>query len=441
MITVHSNAVLRQGKDVIVLQYLQSTLLGRIYRRYLRRYPIVRTFALWTWKNLFPLGVQIYSKISFIKLNRALLIKLSEYSSEQKVIYPSQSAITPHPGAFPKTKSYLAHQWSTEFEFPPIFLTTIENCTVTGASNLASVEDGIICHDLFDFGHDYTSEELHGRFVINAKKSTLTRLSYNTPDNVIQNGAVFTDAVSINYAHFLTEVLPRVYLFSKENLKTDIPIIIDAGLHQNIMEALELVVGREIELIGLDKGEPMLVRSLHVVSPCGYVPFERRPGTEKLPGHSHGIFSPSALFAMREYIKTKVAELAPEPKRAKLFIRRNSGYRNVTNANEIEEMLVAKGFFVVEPEKLSFLEQVELFSRAEVVVGATGAAFANLIFCNPSAKIIIMIAIYAYMPYGYWQNMACAVGNRVVYVLGKGGDATLHSNFQINPTDVLNAIA
>ena len=67
----------------------------------------------------------------------------------------------------------------------------------------------------------------------------------------------------------------------------------------------------------------------------------------------------------------------------------------------------------------------------------------NLIFCKPMAKIIIMIPIYRHTSYWYWQNIACAVGNRVNYVLGKitrTAESRIHSDFQINPSDLLDAI-
>lgn len=425
------------------LQLLQSTMLGKLYRRHFRRHPLVRAIVLWTWKRLSPVGLLVYSKIIF-KFNHVPLIKLSQHSSDRRVIFLSQSVVTPKPDIFPKEKERNIPQPHSEYEFPAISITTIKNCAVTGASNFLDVDNHIICHDLFNFSHDYTSEELHGCFVINTKKLLITRLSSSGAKREIQHGVVFTDAISHNYAHFLTEVLPRIFLFSQEYPNNRASLIIDAALHPNLVGAIRLVVGEEVGLIALERGEQLLVNSLQVMSPCGYIPFERRPGSNALRDHSHGIFSPVALRSLRDYIKSKSPNLTQilKPKHSKLFIRRNSGYRNVSNAEEIEGMLVAKGFLVVEPEKLNFLEQFELFFTAKVVVGATGAALSNLIFCNSSAKIIILISDYKYMPYWYWQNMACASDNRVAYVLGECIDefAHLHSNYKINPSDVLNAI-
>ncbi|MDZ4142136.1 MAG: glycosyltransferase family 61 protein [Methylotenera sp.] len=427
----------QSGKGL--LSFLQNSSLGKVYRRYLKRYSLVRIFVLWVWTRLLPIALLIYGKYKFGSTH---LKKLSEYSLNRQVLFRSQLVQLRLPDVFPKNKG-IGLNLQTEFEFPEIYVSTINNCIVTGSSNFLNVDEGVICHDLFRSSHDYTSEELHSRFIINSKKSLITRVSAIKAQGKIQEGAVFTDAVSGNYAHFLTEVLPRIFIFSRGYQNTKIPLIIDYGLHPNLMEALRAVVEKNVDLIGLEVGETLLVKSLQVVSVCGYIPFERRAKTENLTDHSDGIFSSNVLCAMRDFIKSNILNTAGVVKHKKIFIKRNSDYRNANNAKDIEDMLIAEGFFVVEPEKLSFKEQVNLFSNAEVLVGVTGAAFANLIFCKPETKIIILISDYKNMIYGYWQNMASAVGNKVTYVIGECADVSsqLHSNFQIDLPDLLDAIS
>lgn len=432
---------------ISLLSFLQNSLLGRTYRRYLKRYALVHTFVVWIWRTFLPIGLLAFGRFKILHFKSLPLKKLSQYLTFRRVVFPSQLVKTPLIDVFPKKKIILSPQ--AEFEFPEVYITIINNCIVTGGSNLLNVDESIICHDLFRSSHDYTSEELHGRFIINSRKSLITRVSKIKVEDEIQEGAVFTDAVSGNYAHFLTEVLPRIFVFSKEHPNTKISLIIDCDLHQNLMQALEMVVGEKVDLIGLEMGCSLHVKSLHVVSTCGYIPFERRAKTSRaktnsLTDHSDGIFSPNALLSMRDLLKSKISTSTIGVVRHKrIFIKRNSHYRNANNAKEIEDMLVSKGFFVIEPEKFSFKEQVNLFSNAEVLVGVTGAAFANLIFCKPETKIIILISDYKNMIYGYWQNMASAVGNKVIYVIGQcdAVSSQLHSNFQIDLSDLLDAIS
>lgn len=63
-------------------------------------------------------------------------------------------------------------------------------------------------------------------------------------------------------------------------------------------------------------------------------------------------------------------------------------YRGLTNEDALIEAMQADGFFVVEPEYLSFAEQVSLFSQADVIVGLGGAGMFNTVFCKPDAKVV-----------------------------------------------------
>lgn len=435
-------------ENVTLHEYLKGSLLGKTYIRYFKHYPFINGFAIYAWERLIPIGFLVY--ITFSRLNiftenkykRISLKKISDHLLTRQVILPKQSVLMSIPDIFPK-KNNRTLNLKTKYEFPEIFITTFKNCTVTGASNFLNVDNSVICHDLIRSSHDYTSEELHGRFIINAKKSLVTILLNVEVSAEIENGVVFTDAVSGNYVHFLTEVLPRVFLFSKECPNSNAILVIDYGLHPNIMQALGMVIGKNINIIGLETGAQILVKSLQVVSPCGYIPFQRRVNTKHLTDHSDGVFSPTALSMMSEFIKKNVSNLVDASTLKKIFIKRNSKIRNLSNAEDVEHILVADGFAVIEPERLSFIEQVNIFSNAEVVIGATGAAFGNLIFCNSTTKIIILTSDYKNMIYGYWQSMANAVGNKVTYVIGGSADVNshLHSNFQINISDIKDAIA
>ncbi len=65
-----------------------------------------------------------------------------------------------------------------------------------------------------------------------------------------------------------------------------------------------------------------------------------------------------------------------------------AGRRVMTNESEVIDLLEGFGFEVVEPEKLSPLEQIKLFSSAKVIVGAGGSAMFNTVFCHPGTSLI-----------------------------------------------------
>ena len=55
---------------------------------------------------------------------------------------------------------------------------------------------------------------------------------------------------------------------------------------------------------------------------------------------------------------------------------------------ELRKRLVAMGFRVVEPGAMSVEAQIAAFHEADVVLGSSGAGFANAIYCRPGTVVI-----------------------------------------------------
>lgn len=108
------------------------------------------------------------------------------------------------------------------------------------------------------------------------------------------------------------------------------------------------------------------------------------------------------------------------PPAERIFVSRRSftqsvggRYRALINETELQEALAAKGFVSIEPELLSFEQQVKLFSRAKIVVGLAGAGMFNTVFCSPGTKVISIESTAAFthnharlfaalgLPYGF----------------------------------------
>lgn len=412
---------------------------GQFYTRHIKKYQIVRLVAPWFWRKLYFLYQMSWIYGKALKLP---LVPLSSISSAVATVPLTirETVANPMPEVYPATSRQYFQPHRNEYIAPPCSLVTLPDGLVTGATNLVLVKEAAVCHDLYDFAHDYTSEELNGRTYIWPQRSRIAWLMDTTPGAVLDQAACFTDACSRNYAHWITEVLSRIYLFCSRPDGQRIPLIVDAGLHPNQIESINYVAGRDREIIYLPANSTILAKRLFVTSVSGYVPFARR--NRRPCGHSHGSFCPAVLRSMRDHLITQINPRAVNHPR-RILIKRNSEIRNIVNFHEIEQHLVTMGFSIIEPERLTMAEQITTFSLAEVVVAATGAALANLIFCQPTARIVVLMASHDHMPYWYWQNIACAVGNRVVYVMGKATErfAHLHSNFVVSAADVCDAVS
>ena len=419
----------------------RNTKLGQFYLAHLKKYPLFELLIPWIWGRLYDLyrfgWILVFGK----RLRRPLLpMATFVAASRRAVVSMPQIVATPFPAVSPESGRKHLTSPDSEYEFPELYIADICDAMVTGGTNLILANNSVICHDLYEFTHDYTSEELHWRTYIWPARHQLAWLMSTTPALEFERAACFTDACAFNYAHWITEVLPRINLLCRTGMLPDAQLIVDEGLHDNLIESLRAVTGDTREIVTLPKGICARVKHLAYISVTGYVPFERR--SNRLKNHSHGRFSPFALQSLGHRFAERT--ITPSSSQARrVFVKRNSAVRNIINSHEIEEILIAHGFAVVEPEQLTFAQQVALFSNVDIVVGATGAAMANLVFCKPTTRIIILISCYRHTSYWYWQNMACAVGNRINYVLGKtawSALAGIHSDYRINPSDLLDAI-
>lgn len=422
---------------------LRSTWLGQVYTNYLKRYKLVRLIVHWIWRSGYPLYVNL--SIFFFRIKKKRwrpLTKLSDFAKKREIstykLVDAALVETPEPKSFPVSdQSYLASPHD-RYTFPEIFVATINNAMTYGGTNLILVDDEVICHDLYDFERDYTSEELHGRTLIDPKSRRIRWLLHDEAPEPIPVAATFVDACAPNYAHWITEVLPRINLFCADERFKGVPIVVNDGLHKNIMESLFLVAGTERGIITLPIGRALIVDELYLTSVAGYVPFERR--TNKLSGHSHGVFSPRAFEMLRNYLNALGQKTEEEAWPEKIFLRRNSGARMVTNTAELERLMITRGYVVVEPEKLTFLEQIQLFKNAKEIVSSTGAALANAICCKPDARVAVLMSKHEDMIYRYWCDMLTPLQIKVSYVLGdivENHDLGIHGDFAID-ADCLN---
>lgn len=81
-----------------------------------------------------------------------------------------------------------------------------------------------------------------------------------------------------------------------------------------------------------------------------------------------------------------------EPRTLDLFIERGgASNRLMPNEADLAQALAEAGFTVVRPETLSVADQMRLFAKARLVVGALGAGMANLAWCRPGTVICELV--------------------------------------------------
>ena len=108
-----------------------------------------------------------------------------------------------------------------------------------------------------------------------------------------------------------------------------------------------------------------------------------------------------------------------------VYISRNDSLkRRVLNEPELVKMLEKYGFATFELSKLSFREKISLFANAKLIVATLGAGQSNLVFCEPDASVIELMAEDFAQP--FFNDVANKVGMHYEYLICKS-DGRAHT--------------
>lgn len=184
---------------------------------------------------------------------------------------------------------------------------------------------------------------------------------------LVARGTVFVTWAGLhNYGHFLVDCLPALHA------------VLDAGGLERFPAIAPPLLPWQRDLLRLMLGDdaPSPLEIDAPVARLGEAVF-----TLGAPGAS--------LQAVRERVLLNegLAHRADTPRR--LYVsRRGAVRRQLLNEIELEAALTARGFAIVDPDRLSVREQIALFHGAEMIVSQSGAALTNVLFCRSGARVV-----------------------------------------------------
>lgn len=312
--------------------------------------------------------------------------------------------------------------------FPPIKAFVLENAVIDAESAIPATKTIVIIDSHVDLSRHQPPEWRYGLYrcgdAENAMERTLCVDSYNQAS--LPSAIVLTSDYWVNWAHFLTEVLPKALIADQQAQWRDWPMLISSARHSNAQELLRLLIAPDRHIIKAHGR--MIIDKAGYVSSVGFCPLEYvydwKTEYPKIRPTDF-IFSPYAL----DMVRAAARHLMPPAVNAAplfLYLRRNSSTRRLINQDEVEEVFRARGFQIITPENLSVQQQIELFSRAKIIAGPTGAAIANLVFAPFGCSVIVLVAINRHLPFHYWLNMAHAAGHHLQYLFGQEVGASPH---------------
>lgn len=246
------------------------------------------------------------------------------------------------------------------------YLTQISNAKVIGNEGIIILPDGL-----------YTEEPAKHDFLLQGLPEYYSAVRHLFLKRRKVKGNYFSLmqmwSTTHNYYHTLRDNVNRLY-DALEYLPDDVIFLVPQKLKAWQYEILAtLGIGKD-RLLNFPKFEIWTIESLYF-TPHG--PTLKMGTTEAFEWGRQRFYDHHAI------------EPTPQTQTELIYISRAlTSWRRIVNEVEVERLLASYGFTTYLTEKMNIGQQVELFSKAKVVVSATGAALANLMFAQEGTHVL-----------------------------------------------------
>lgn len=224
-----------------------------------------------------------------------------------------------------------------------------------------------------------------------AAHGTFNALIKNYPKKSIKRGIAILGSNDGNYYHSLIEVLSKLqFINGLPQQYQGYPILISKRVIEikALAEFIECLTISN-KLIYLESCVDYRVEDLLFITPPNY--FVCNLSGELQWSVDSNYIRESSLAFIRNSVLKRKASTNVNLKLDRLFLARKGVIRDY-NQDEVISLLTHYGFQAVYLEDLNLFEQASLMFNAQYIIGPTGAAWTNLIFCQPRTKALCWMA-------------------------------------------------
>ena len=316
---------------------------------------------------------------------------------------------------------------------PATYLAEIQNAQIFTGTDLIISDDRVLYDEIAR--DEVSTDAIMSNNIAELSKEEVTIKIPDGKLKIIETGIHMVKDYSTNYFHWVVEALPRLSLVS--DLDNNIPLLVDSHLPFQCYEALDILNAGKRKIIKLDTDKSYIVKRLFYPSALS----EFHDNYNEPMFDKDCVYSPEAIGFVRNQVLSKFEKPVSNKKRRIFISRKNSDYRQLLNSEEVEQILLDRGFEVVFPENLSFAAQVRIFSQAEIVVGQSGAGMTNMIFVPKECKVLMLLSDLPMNNLHIFNALALVNNIKLEFILGKYVVSRLnrkiHSDFYINIKDLI----
>jgi hypothetical protein len=324
-------------------------------------------------------------------------------------------------------------------KLPNMYWAELRDAKIIGGSDVVLTSDNKMLYDMLAQCDEYHANMTdHGLFLLFNKPHHVGKYYiYNYRhiyDNWLEKGICLASNMSNNYFHFMAQVASKMVYIQATGINKDVPLLVDERVLQvpQMKQLVEILNEDNRAIIPLRTNTLYKVNELYCIACPNIVIPNSKKGSQNESINDKFAYDARTL----DDIKTKVLAKATLndsgqlPKRIYLS-RRNCNKRRL-NEDELRPILEKYGFEFVYTEDMDIITQARLFNQAEHIVGASGAAFTNLVFCSKGCRVLVFLSQH--------RNSTCfsSLGNTkkaiMMYLAGNAEKSVLHiPYFCINP--------
>jgi tetratricopeptide (TPR) repeat protein len=315
------------------------------------------------------------------------------------------------------------------------YVAELADVRIFGGSSLILAPDGTVLSDVGAHPRFASIVSFAYEPVVRAQepgKLLLDLSDYETRD--LEAGMMLSGLASNAFGHWLPEFLPRLQFLQQHPDYAGLPLIVDEGMPQAHFDHLARLSSNP--LVRIKPTESLRCKRLLVAPAPAFLAVETLASdipVSELPG-----LSPPAMQFLRGPLRPDGAVRRDR----RIFLgRRKLQWRRLLNEQEIGEGLAAHGFETVYTEDMDVATQIALFQSAAWVVGPNGSALLNVVFADPSVKLLVLSQPDLYN-WGTFQGPMESLGYQPLFVCGDSvaGVNSKHADYEVPPERILAAL-
>jgi capsular polysaccharide biosynthesis protein len=172
------------------------------------------------------------------------------------------------------------------------------------------------------------------------------------------------------FSHWIMDALPRLALLKK--FPADTGILVPSALAGYQKESLKLL--GLLDRVRYSPEQHLIVEDYYFSSPTTMI----------------ACYNPYGVNWLRSAFLPLADKTYHGPKR--FIIQRKGKTRGIKNEPEVNDFFRGLGWEIIDTEKLTFAQEIQLFAHAEAFAGVLGSGFTNAIWSSPGCQVITFVA-------------------------------------------------